>query len=179
MTLRPDLTVAAVVERDQQFLLVEEHVGQRLVINQPAGHVEHGEPFIDAVVRETLEETAWTFHPEALVGIYLWEHPQQQRSFLRVAFCGKVSAHDPSRKLDEGIERAVWLSRDQLVGHAASLRSPMVLGCIDDYLEGARHPLDVLRHVTRDTQAAADQLLAGAVRADPRSAAHSALRRIL
>ena len=77
MTLRPDLTVAAVVERDGQFLLVEERVGNRMVFNQPAGHVERGEQLIDAVVRETLEETAWTFQPEALVGIYLWEQPRE------------------------------------------------------------------------------------------------------
>jgi NADH pyrophosphatase NudC (nudix superfamily) len=179
MTLRPDLTVAAIIERDQRFLLVEEHVGERLVINQPAGHVEHGELVMDAVVRETLEETAWTFHPEALVGIYLWEHPQKQRSFLRVAFCGRVSGHDPSRKLDEGIERAVWLSREQLLSRAASLRSPMVLSCIDDYLEGARHPLDVVRHVLRDSQAAAEQVLMGAAQSLARSAAHPAIRRIL
>lgn len=103
MTLRPDLTVAAIVERDGQFLLVEERVANRMVFNQPAGHVERGEQFIDAVVRETLEETAWTFHPEALVGIYFWEQPDQPRSFLRAAFCGRVSTHDASRRLDRGM----------------------------------------------------------------------------
>ena len=77
MILRPDLTVAAIVERDGQFLLVEERVGNRMVFNQPAGHVERGEQFVDAVVRETLEETAWTFQPEALVGIYFWEQPDK------------------------------------------------------------------------------------------------------
>ena len=97
MTLRPDLTVAAIVERDGQFLLVEERVGNRMVFNQPAGHVEKGEQFIDAVVRETLEETAWTFHPEALVGIYFWEQPEQPRSFLRVAFCGRGQRPRPDR----------------------------------------------------------------------------------
>ena len=93
MILRPDLTVAAIVERDGQFLLVEERVANRMVFNQPAGHVEKGEQFVEAVVRETLEETAWTFHPEALVGIYFWEQPDQPRCFLRAAFCGRVSSH--------------------------------------------------------------------------------------
>lgn len=147
MTTRIDLTVAAVVERQGQFLLVEERVGSRLVFNQPAGHVEPGEQFLDAVVRETLEETAWKFHPEALVGVYLWDHPQQPRSFLRVTFCGRVSDHDPTRKLDSGIERAIWLTREQIAARAARLRSPMVLGCIDDYLNGQRYPLEAVKHV--------------------------------
>jgi len=150
MILRPDLTVAAIVERDGQFLLVEERVANRMVFNQPAGHVENGEQFVEAVVRETLEETAWTFHPEALVGIYFWEQPGQPRSFLRAAFYGRVSTHDPSRRLDRGIERAVWMTREQIVARSARLRSPMVLGCIDDYLDGTRYPLDIIRHVLKD-----------------------------
>lgn len=173
MTLRPDLTVAAIVERDGQFLLVEERVASRMVFNQPAGHVEKGEQFIDAVVRETLEETAWTFHPEALVGVYFWEQPGQARSFLRAAFCGRVSSHDPARKLDRGIERAVWMTRDQIMARSARLRSPMVLGCIDDYLEGTRYPLDVIRHVLKDPT----RLSAAELRA--RSLEHPVISRVL
>ena len=150
MTLRPDLTVAAVVERDGHFLLVEERVGNRMVFNQPAGHVERGEQFVHAVVRETLEETAWTFEPEALVGIYLWEQPEKQRSFLRATFCGQVTRHDPLRRLDRGIERAVWMSREQIVTRTQRLRSPMVLRCIDDYLKGARYPLDVVKQLVSE-----------------------------
>jgi len=150
MTIRPDLTVAAVVERDGRFLLVEERVGNRMVFNQPAGHVEHGERLLDAVVRETLEETAWHFTPEALVGIYLWEQSEKQRSFLRFTFCGHVGEHEPQRRLDRGIERAVWLTRQQLVTRSSRLRSPMVLRCIDDYLGERRYPLDVIRHVLDD-----------------------------
>lgn len=151
MSLRPDLTVAAVVERDGQFLLVEERVGNRMVFNQPAGHVERGEQFLDAVIRETLEETAWSFRPRSLVGIYLWEQPERQRSFLRVAYAGDVIEHDPHRPLDRGIERAVWLDRDQIVARSARLRSPMVLRCIDDYLEGTSYPLDVAKHVLKES----------------------------
>lgn len=150
MTLRPDLTVAAIVERDGQYLLVEERVGNRMVFNQPAGHVERGEQFVDAVIRETLEETAWTFRPEALVGVYLWEQPDKQRTFLRVAYFGQVTEHDPLRPLDRGIQRAVWMSRDQLSMRSSRLRSPLVLRCIDDYRDGARYPLDVLKHVLKD-----------------------------
>lgn len=171
MTLRPDLTVAAVVERDGQFLLVEERVGNRMVFNQPAGHVERGEQFLEAVVRETLEETAWTFRPHALIGIYLWEHTEKQRSFLRVAYSGEVLHHDPGRPLDRGIERAVWLDRDQIVARSARLRSPMVLRCIDDYLDGARYPLDVARHVLKDG------LLSAEVRT--RTLEHPAINRLI
>jgi len=153
MTLRPDLTVAAVVERDGQFLLVEERVGNRMVFNQPAGHVERGEQIVDAAVREALEETAWTFRPEALVGIYFWEQPERHRSFLRFAFSGTVSHHDADRVLDRGIERAVWMSREQLALRAARLRSPMVLRCIDDFLAGRRYPLDIIRGLLPDISA--------------------------
>jgi ADP-ribose pyrophosphatase YjhB (NUDIX family) len=173
MIPRPDLTVAAIVERDGQFLLVEERVANRMVFNQPAGHVEKGEQFVEAVVRETLEETAWTFHPEALVGIYFWEQPDQPRSFLRVAFCGRVSSHDPSRRLDRGIARAVWMTREQIVTRSARLRSPMVLGCIDDYLDGVRYPLDVIRHVLKD----ASTLSTADLRS--RSFDHPALNRVI
>jgi 8-oxo-dGTP pyrophosphatase MutT (NUDIX family) len=67
MTWKPDVTVAAVVERDGHFLFVEERAGGRVVLNQPAGHLENGETFFAAVARETLEETGWTFVPEAIV----------------------------------------------------------------------------------------------------------------
>jgi 8-oxo-dGTP pyrophosphatase MutT (NUDIX family) len=173
MTVRPDLTVAAIVERDGQFLLVEERVASRLVFNQPAGHVERGEQFIEAVVREALEETAWTFHPESLVGIYFWEQPNQPRSFLRVAFCGQVSRHDPSRRLDRGIERAVWLSREQVVARSARLRSPMVLSCIDDYLDGVRYPLDALKYVLQN----AAQVSTAEIRSETFD--HPALNRVI
>ncbi len=148
--MRPDLTVAAVVERNGQFLLVEERVGQRMVFNQPAGHVERGETLIDAVIRETLEETAWTFHPESLVGIYHWEQPEKHKSFLRFAFFGTVSAHDPQRSLDRGIERALWMDKEHLLARAPRLRSPMVMRCIDDFLAGRRYPLDIVKHMMAD-----------------------------
>lgn len=154
--MRPDLTVAAVIERDGEFLFVEERVGVQLVFNQPAGHVERGEALIDAVVRETLEETAWTFEPEALLGVYLWEQPEKERSFLRFAFCGRVTAHDPQRRLDRGIRRALWMTRDELAARSDRLRSPMVMRCVDDYRAGHRHSLDVLRMIAADPAAAVD-----------------------
>jgi NADH pyrophosphatase NudC (nudix superfamily) len=154
MAFKPDVTVAAIVERDGRFLLVEEHIGSKLVFNQPAGHLEDGESLAAATVRETLEETAWHFVPQGLVGLYLWKHPQSGRSFLRVALHGSVTQHEPNRRLDHGIERALWLPRAQIAAQPAKLRSPMVLRCIDDYLAGARHPLAVLQHLSLQPEAA-------------------------
>ena len=133
MTWKPDVTVAAIIENEGRFLMVEEHVGHRLVINQPAGHLEVNESFTAAVVRETLEETAWHFVPDSLTGIYLWQHPERNVSFLRVTFCGKVSDHDPDRPLDHGIKRTLWLSREELEQKQAQLRSRMVAQRVDEY----------------------------------------------
>ena len=144
---RPRVTVASVVERDGRFLVVEERSdsGGGLVINQPAGHVEHGETLAEAVARETFEETAWRFSPEFLVGVYVWAHPSGSSSYLRVCFGGSVHGHEPDSPLDAGIERALWLSREELAAQGGRLRSPLVLGVIDDYLAGERYPLSVLK----------------------------------
>jgi 8-oxo-dGTP pyrophosphatase MutT (NUDIX family) len=159
MSLRPDLTVAAVVERDGRFLLVEERVGTGLVFNQPAGHVERGEQLVAAVARETLEETAWTFHPEALLGVYFWDIPEKQRSFLRFAFIGSVTHHDPRRRLDRGIERALWASHEQIMQYGSRLRSPMVLRCVEDYLSGQRYSLALVHEFVRENAHALDPIV--------------------
>ena len=144
MPFRPDVTVAAIVERDGRFLMVEERAARRVVLNQPAGHLERDEDLLDAVVRETLEETGYLLTPEAVTGVYLWPHPTVDRTFLRVAFCGSASGPDPARSLDRCIVRVCWLTREQLAARPNALRSPLVLRCIDDYLAGARHPLSLL-----------------------------------
>ncbi len=154
MVWKPDVTVAAVTERDGQFLLVEERASGRIVINQPAGHLEPGETFLDAVVRETLEETGWSFRPEAVVGVYMWQPEHLSRTFLRVAFSGVLEAHHPERPLDHGIVRTRWCVRDQLIAQQTKLRSPLVLRCIDDYLAGTRYPLELLSHLMRSAPAA-------------------------
>ncbi len=143
--LHPELTVAAIVERNGRFMLVEERVSGRLVLNQPAGHVEPGESLAEAVVREALEETAWAFIPEAIVGVYLWGREGGHNPFLRVAFSGRCTAHDSRRKLDDGIERVVWFSRPDLVARSTRLRSPMVLRAVDDYESGIRYPIGLFQ----------------------------------
>lgn len=143
MVWKPDVTVAAVIERGERFLLVEERIRGQLVLNQPAGHLEDGEALIDAVVRETLEETAWQFTPEALLGIYQWRSPRGHTT-LRVAFTGSVQGYDPARPLDAPIVTTHWLAREEIAQRSARLRTPLVLRCIEDYLAGRRLPLDAL-----------------------------------
>ena len=147
MVWKPDVTVAAIAERDGQFLFVEERAGGRVVVNQPAGHLEEGETFLEAVIRETLEETAWNFQPTAVVGVYVWRPEHQARTFLRVAFAGELDDHDPSRPLDRGILRTRWLARQDLAHPRIRLRSPLVTQCVDDYLAGVRYPLSLISHL--------------------------------
>lgn len=148
MTWRPDLTVAAIVQRDDRFLIVEERIQGNLVLNQPAGHVEDGESLIEAAVRETLEETAWSFVPRHLLGLYLWRNPANGGSILRVAISGDVTDHEPARALDDGIVAAHWMTRASLLARPSRLRSPLVMRCIDDHLAGQRHELSALSYLT-------------------------------
>lgn len=141
------VTVAAVVERDGRFLLVEERAGNKIVFNQPAGHVEPGESLLAAVRRETREETAWHFEPDSLVGIYQWTLPGTGQTYLRHAFAGTVSDLRHDQVLDDPVLGTVWLSRNELLAQPDKLRSPLVLACIEDYLAGVRHPLAVFRHM--------------------------------
>jgi ADP-ribose pyrophosphatase YjhB (NUDIX family) len=144
MIWKPDVTVAAVVEHDGRFLLVEEQTERGLLFNQPAGHLEAGESIVAAVIRETLEETAWEFVPEHLVGVYRWRRSRSEVTYLRFAFCGRLGTHYAGRALDTGIVRTVWLSPEQVRAGRDRHRSPLVVRCVEDYLAGRRAPLDLL-----------------------------------
>ncbi len=143
---KPHVTVAAIIEKDGRFLLVEEETPEGLRFNQPAGHLDAGESLQAACAREALEETGWHFQPEALVGVYLWPRPQGDITYLRFAFSGRLLQHDADRPLDTGIVRAVWLSPDELQQNQDRHRSPLILQCIEDYQAGRRFPLDVIRN---------------------------------
>lgn len=147
MVWKPHVTVAAIAERDGRFLVVEEQVHGQRVFNNPAGHLEPGEDFLDAVRRETMEETAWEFEPDAVSGIYLWKNPQLDATFLRIAFRGRCVRDRPGQMLDAGIVAPHWLSRQEL-GDGRTLRSPLVMRCIDDYLAGRSYPLELLSHLS-------------------------------
>jgi 8-oxo-dGTP pyrophosphatase MutT (NUDIX family) len=138
------ITVASVVEKDGKFLMVEESAGGKIVINQPAGHVEDGESLVEAAIRETYEETGWRVEPTALLSVYRWRHTANAETFFRVAFHARPVIFDKNCRLDAGILRAVWLNADELKREHARLRSPLVLRSIEDYVRNKRFPLDVL-----------------------------------
>lgn len=145
MIWKPNVVVAAIVERDGRFLLVEEEADGRHVFNQPAGHLDEGESLVQAVVRETREETAWHIEPTALVGIYRWPKPDSKITFLRFCFAARALNHDSHAALDTEILRAVWLTLPEIEALGERLRSPLVLRCLRDYVAGRRFALDLLR----------------------------------
>ena len=143
MVWKPHVTVAAVIEKQGQFLLVEEHTSKGLAFNQPAGHLEKDESIIEAVKREVNEETAWQFEPEYIVAIQLWQK-DHSASFLRFCFAGQVDQFNQHQALDDGIITTHWLDRDEIAQKKPQLRSPLVLNSIDDYLRGEHYPLSLL-----------------------------------
>lgn len=143
---KPNVTVAALIERAGQFLMVEEETADGLRFNQPAGHLDEGESLVAACAREALEETAWDFTPTALIGIYQWPRPQRDITYLRFAFAGVLGAHDAHRTLDTGIVRAVWMTPEEIQATQARHRSPLIWQCVSDYLRGQRFSLEIIRH---------------------------------
>jgi ADP-ribose pyrophosphatase YjhB (NUDIX family) len=145
MVWKPHVTVAAIIERDRRFLLVEEHTPNGLAFNQPAGHLEQGEDLISAVKREVAEETAWQFEPESITAVQLWRRTPQASTFLRICFTGHCHSYNPALPLDAGIVATHWLSREEIEKNRRRLRSPLVLQSVDAYLNGQRFPLTLLK----------------------------------
>jgi ADP-ribose pyrophosphatase YjhB (NUDIX family) len=144
---KPSVTVAAVMQREGRFCLVEEEVDGRLVYNQPAGHWERGETLADACAREALEETAHRFRPTHLLGVYRWHLAPKDVTFLRFSFLGEATEAEPGRALDKEIRRVLWLTPEEVRALAPRHRSPLVMACVDDALAGRRYPLELLRHL--------------------------------
>ncbi|VTU40957.1 Phosphatase NudJ [Variovorax sp. PBS-H4] len=144
---KPNVTVAAVIEQDGRFLVVEEETSDGLRLNSPAGHLDPGESPVEGCARETLEETAHRFTPAALVGIYMArQHGArgEDTTYLRFAFCGTLGAREPGRALDHGIVRTLWMTAEELRASRERHRSPLLLQCVDDYLAGRRYPLALI-----------------------------------
>jgi len=133
-----DLTVAAVVEHEGRFLLVEEYAAGRRVLSQPGGHIESGESPEEAVIREAIEETGCDIACADLIGVYLWIHPQTRQQFLRIVYAATYLQCDESRKLDDGIVGRQWLTLEEIEKRQPMLRSPAVLRCVRDYVSGKR-----------------------------------------
>lgn len=144
---QPDVTVATVVARDGRLLCVEERAGGRLVLNQPAGHLEPDESLLEAALRETREETGWNVRITHLVGTYQWKAAETGRHYLRFAFAAEPLDEIPGATLDEGIVRALWLTPEELHAEAARHRSPLVWRAVADYLGGSRHPLSLAQQL--------------------------------
>ncbi len=145
---KPSATVAAVIEREGRFLLVEEHTAEGLRLNNPAGHLDPGESPAQGCAREALEETAYPFTPTALVGVYLARFQRastgEDITYMRFAFCGDVGEAIQGMELDHGIVRTLWMTPDEVRASAGRHRSPLVLRCMEDYLAGQRYPLEVV-----------------------------------
>lgn len=145
MVWKPHVTVAAVIEKNHHFLLVEEETSNGIAFNQPAGHLEENEDLITAVKREVNEETAWQFEPENVVSVQLWRRHPDAPSFLRVCFSGQCHSHNPHQQLDEGIISTHWLTREEILSRQHQLRSPLVLKSVDQFLSGEHYPLSLLQ----------------------------------
>ncbi|XAH23464.1 NUDIX hydrolase [Xylophilus sp. GW821-FHT01B05] len=145
---KPSVTVAAVIERDGRFLLVEEQTSEGLKLNNPAGHLDPGETPAQGCTREALEESAYDFTPTALVGVYISRFQRSDTgddiTYLRFAFAGDVGTHHAWRTLDDGIVRTLWMTADEIRACPDRHRSPLLLRCLDDYLAGKRYPLDIV-----------------------------------
>lgn len=145
---KPNVTVAAIIEKEGRYLLIEEHTQEGLRLNNPAGHLDPGESPAQACAREALEETAHTFTPTALVGIYLsrFQRPAtgEDITYVRMAFCGDIGQRQAHLQLDEGIVRTLWMTPEEIRGSVQRHRSPLVLRCIEDHLAGQRYPLSVI-----------------------------------
>jgi len=140
--------VAAVIEKDGRYLMIEEMTRDGLRINNPAGGLEPGESPIEGAKREALEETACHFTPEALLGVYLARNPDSERgpgvTYLRFAFCGTASDPVPGQALDSPVVRTLWMTADEVAAARDRLRGPLVLQCIQDHRAGRRLPLDAI-----------------------------------
>lgn len=144
MIWKPHFTVAALVEHQERFLCVEEAPAGRTVLNQPAGHLDENESLLDAVIRETHEETGHQFTPECIIGIYRWQNPDDQETFIRVTFLGSVDTESNPTPIDNSILQSLWLSKEEMTARKQDMRSPLVMQCIDDYQRGKRYALDLI-----------------------------------
>ena len=142
------MTVAAIIEKQGKFLLVEEHTAEGLRLNNPAGHLDPGESPQQACAREALEETTHEFTPTELVGVYLSRFQRESTgediTYLRFAYCGELGDVQIGRELDTGIVRTLWMTPDEIRASSERHRSPLVVQCMEDYLKGQRHPMALI-----------------------------------
>ncbi len=109
--VNPRIVIGTVAHWQGKILLCKRAIEPRYGFwTLPAGFMECAESTQDGALRETMEEAAYEFLPEALLGVYQWKHQHNDTTYLRFAFIGKVGAHYPMQKLDTGIVQAVWMT---------------------------------------------------------------------
>ncbi len=141
---KPHVTVASICERNNRFLLVKELINGNERYNQPAGHLEPGETLEQAVIRETLEETSYQFTPTAFLGVYRFViNNDPLNTHIRFSYIGQAG-ENTQQPLDEGIISVHWMSLDEIHETITSHRSPMVLRCVEDYIQKISYPLEVM-----------------------------------
>ena len=140
----PHVTVATVVEKDGKYLLVQEQSNGKLVYNQPAGHLDPDESLAQAAVRETLEESAWLVEIKGVVGLALYTSPHNNVTYHRTTFYAEALSHNPDQALDDGIEQAVWMSYEEMLAAADSMRSGLVIKAVEQYRSGHRYPNELI-----------------------------------
>lgn len=149
MVWKPRVVVASVIEQDNRYLMVEEAIRGRMLLNQPAGHLEYGESLLDATRRETLEETGYYYQPEALLGMLLAQSEDPDRVYLRFTFYGRLLGKADNYQLDPDITAVHWLTEDEIRNHPQlTPRNDSVLRSIELYQQGMRLPLDCLHNMT-------------------------------
>ena len=146
----PHITVATIIQKNDKFLMVEEDLHGKKLLNQPAGHLDKGETLVQAAIRETLEESAWEIEISHLIELAQWTSPNSDTHFLRACFAGIAIKHFPDQKLDDGIIRSLWMSRDEVEQNAHRLRSPLVLNHIDHYIAGKKFDLDFFSYYDKE-----------------------------
>ncbi|WP_020560673.1 NUDIX hydrolase [Thiofilum flexile] len=153
MVWKPRVTVASVVMQNNKFLMVEEVNQGRVVINQPAGHLEHGESLLEAVCRETLEETGWKVKPTALLSIMHWQRDDPERVYMRFSFLAEALEAVENAVIDPDIRAVHWLTWDEIISEQRfKWRSPLVMETLNAYQSGVRYPLECLRYYQGGTE---------------------------
>lgn len=144
MTWKPNATVAVIIENEGKFLFVEEFSNDQLVINNPAGHIEANEGILEALVRETLEETGYRVEPQNLVGFYTYTAPHNGTTYYRFCFSASIIEKIENATIDPDIENILWLTLNEIKQAKSRHRSPLLMRCLNDYLSGKRYPLDLI-----------------------------------
>ncbi|WP_264193950.1 NUDIX domain-containing protein [Marinomonas algarum] len=127
--------------------MIKEWQDGKLVLNQPAGHIENNESALDAVIRETKEESGWQIKPLGILGLYAFTPFEGADTYHRLCFvCEPL--YDTKEPLDEDIVSSHWLTYDEIM--ALPHRSPLIKTCIEDSQNNPIMPLTFLsnRHLS-------------------------------